>query len=59
VSDIAAVDRELSERGVRFGRYEGMQQDELGVWSQGGGKVAWFKDPDGHTLSLTEVPSEA
>ena len=33
----------------------GFPQDELGVWtSPGGAKVAWFKDPDGNTLSLTE-----
>jgi len=55
VTDIASEVRALSGRGVTFERYEGMQQDELGIWAQGGGKVAWFKDPDGHVLSLTEV----
>jgi catechol 2,3-dioxygenase-like lactoylglutathione lyase family enzyme len=54
VADIAEAVRELARRGVHFERYEGMEQDELGVWAVGGAKVAWFKDPDGHTLSLTE-----
>ena len=35
--------------------YEGLGQDELGVWhAPGGAKVAWFKDPDGNTLSMTQ-----
>src|SRR6185312_11490897 len=55
VADIAARIRELSKKGVRFERFPGMPQDELGVWtSPAGGKIAWFKDPDGNTLSLTE-----
>jgi catechol 2,3-dioxygenase-like lactoylglutathione lyase family enzyme len=54
VADIAAAVRDLVQRGVRFERYDGMEQDELAVWAVGGAKVAWFKDPDGHTLSLTE-----
>jgi predicted enzyme related to lactoylglutathione lyase len=38
-----------------FERYAGLEQDELGVWrSPGGARVAWFRDPDGNTLSLTE-----
>jgi catechol 2,3-dioxygenase-like lactoylglutathione lyase family enzyme len=55
VADIAARIRVLSEKGVRFERFPGLPQDELGVWtSPSGAKVAWFKDPDGNTLSLTE-----
>jgi catechol 2,3-dioxygenase-like lactoylglutathione lyase family enzyme len=55
VDDIAARVRELSARGVSFERYGEMEQDELGVWrSPGGARVAWFKDPDGNTLSLTQ-----
>ena len=39
----------------RFDRFEGVEQDELGIWrSPGGAQVAWFKDPDGNTLSLTQ-----
>jgi predicted enzyme related to lactoylglutathione lyase len=55
VPDIRAKIKELSKRGVRFERFEGMEQDESGVWtSPAGGKIAWFKDPDGNTLSLTQ-----
>ena len=55
VRDIARTVAELAERGVRFERYDALRQDERGVWtSPGGAKVAWFKDPDGNTLSLTE-----
>ena len=43
-------------RGVIFERYGFMEQDELGVWqAPSGAKVAWFKDPDGNLLSVTEV----
>jgi len=55
VPNIAVAARSLAEAGVRFERYEGMQQDDVGVWtSPGGGKVAWFKDPDGNTLSISQ-----
>jgi catechol 2,3-dioxygenase-like lactoylglutathione lyase family enzyme len=55
VGDIAAVVRALQAGGVRFTRYDGMDQDDLGIWTTpGGDKVAWFTDPDGNTLSLTE-----
>ena len=54
VPDITATVRELAERGVRFSRYDSMDQDELGIWlTPGGDRVAWFTDPDGNTLSLT------
>lgn len=55
VSDIAATVRGLSARGVAFLRYDGMDQDEDGVWTTpAGDKVAWFADPDGNVLSLTQ-----
>jgi len=55
VVDIEASIRELMNRGVVFEHIEGVEQDELGVWrSPGGARVAWFKDPDGQTLSLTQ-----
>jgi catechol 2,3-dioxygenase-like lactoylglutathione lyase family enzyme len=45
----------LRDRGVAFEVFAGMDQDELGVWTApGGARVAWFKDPDGNVLSLTE-----
>jgi catechol 2,3-dioxygenase-like lactoylglutathione lyase family enzyme len=55
VPDIAARMRELTGKGVRFERFPGLPQDELGAWTTpSGAKVAWFKDPDGNTLSLTQ-----
>jgi catechol 2,3-dioxygenase-like lactoylglutathione lyase family enzyme len=55
VPDIYARIRELTARGVRFERFPGLPQDEDGVWSApSGAKIAWFKDPDGNTLSLTQ-----
>lgn len=55
VGDIRKILRGLQERGVTFERYPGMEQDKLGVWkSPSGAKVAWFKDPDGNVLSVTE-----
>jgi predicted enzyme related to lactoylglutathione lyase len=56
VPDIAKAVRALVKRSVRFRRYEGMQQDDLGIWSSpSGARVAWFTDPEGNTLSLTEL----
>ncbi|TCO65644.1 putative enzyme related to lactoylglutathione lyase [Actinocrispum wychmicini] len=55
VDDIDSTIRTLTERGVKFTRYDGMGQDDLGVWTTpDGSKVAWFTDPDGNTLSLTQ-----
>ena len=55
VADIAAAMRTLKRRGVRFQRYKGLPQDKSGVWtSPGGAKIAWFKDPDGNTMSITQ-----
>ena len=55
VSDIAAAVAALRKQDVAFERYEFLDQDELGVWtSPAGGKIAWFKDPDGNVLSLTQ-----
>jgi len=55
VPDITAVVRELTGRGVTVLRFDGMQQDEDGIWTTpGGDRVAWFADPDGNTLSLTQ-----
>jgi catechol 2,3-dioxygenase-like lactoylglutathione lyase family enzyme len=58
VPDVGATVRSLSDQGVPFSRYEGMLQDDLGVWlAPSGDQVAWFKDPDGNTLSLTQFAS--
>ena len=57
VADIASVVAELSMAGVTFERYPGMPQDQLGIWTTPtGAKVAWFKDPDGNLLSISEHP---
>ena len=51
----ATVDR-LAAAGVEFNRYKGMNDaDPRGIWnSPSGARVAWFKDPDGNVLSVTE-----
>lgn len=55
VEDIEKAVDELAGRNVRFEHYQGMPQDERGIMSiPGQAKIAWFKDPDGHTLSLTQ-----
>lgn len=56
VADIAAAVADLRSKGVTFKIYEGFGQDADGIWSPpgGGAKVAWFADPDGNVLSLTE-----
>ena len=55
VPDIDEALRALGERGVEPLRYEHLEQDGRGVWtSPGGARVAWFADPDGNVLSLTE-----
>jgi len=55
VSEISEVVKSLGQAGVQFERYAGMDQDELGIWtSPTGARVAWFKDPDGNTLSISE-----
>ena len=56
---VAAIDadvRELTERGVAFERFGGLDQDDFGVWTTpAGARVAWFRDPDGNRLSLMEA----
>jgi catechol 2,3-dioxygenase-like lactoylglutathione lyase family enzyme len=56
VTDIAASIRALHSAGVVFERFPNIGQDELGIWTAPGGaaRVAWFKDPDGNILSLTQ-----
>ena len=54
VDDVPAAAGWLASRGVTLERYQGMDQDELGIWSPpGGGAIAWFKDPAGNTLSIS------
>jgi len=55
VSDLDAEVDALAARGVAFERFDGMDQDARGIWSApDGARVAWFKDPDGNLLSLSQ-----
>jgi len=55
VDDITATVAALAAAGVGFVLYRGMDVDESGIWtSPGGDRVAWFEDPDGNLLSLTQ-----
>jgi predicted enzyme related to lactoylglutathione lyase len=56
VKNIEKVASALRDRGVMFVRYETMKQDDLGIWTSPAGKVAWFKDPDGNILAVSEHP---
>jgi hypothetical protein len=54
VEDLDEAVSTLAERGVTFERYAFVEQDERRIWTAPGGtRVAWFKDPDGNTLSLS------
>ena len=55
VTEIEKVVAAITEKGVVFERYGFFEQDDLGIWAApGGAKVAWFKDPDGNTLSVSQ-----
>ncbi|HET9840095.1 MAG TPA: VOC family protein [Candidatus Angelobacter sp.] len=46
---------ELEQKGVGLEKFPGLPQDEHGIWTApGGNKVAWFKDPDGNILSVSQ-----
>ena len=56
VTNVSDTLGDLAKKGVRFERFPGMVQDAKGVWkSPSGARVAWFKDPDGNILSITQV----
>jgi len=55
VEDIQDEVAALERKGVKFEHFPGLEQDALGIWAApGGAKLAWFKDPDGNILSLSE-----
>ncbi len=57
VSGIENVVADLMKKGILFEKYGLPGQDEEGIWSApSGAKVAWFKDPDGNILSLSQHP---
>ena len=57
VKDIEGAVRALAAKGVTMNVYEGMGQDPRGIWTapDGSCKVAFFNDPDGNGLSLTQT----
>ncbi len=55
VDDIVSAARQLADAGVELERFPGMDQDADGVWrAPGGDAIAWFRDPDGNRLSLSQ-----
>jgi len=55
VTDVEAMVKWLNKRGVKFEKYPFVEDRELGIWTTpNGDKVAWFKDPDGNVLSLSQ-----
>ncbi|WP_139113113.1 VOC family protein [Mucilaginibacter sp. PPCGB 2223] len=55
VGDMVPIIQALNKKGIFCEKYNFLEQDDLGIWTApGGAKVAWFKDPDGNVLSLTE-----
>ena len=55
VADIEGTVAALTAAGVAFVSYRGMDVDEAGIWTgPGGDRVAWFEDPDGNLLSVTQ-----
>jgi catechol 2,3-dioxygenase-like lactoylglutathione lyase family enzyme len=55
VKGIETVVAGLQAKGVTFERFGFFEQDELGIWTAPtGDKVAWFKDPDGNVLSVSQ-----
>jgi catechol 2,3-dioxygenase-like lactoylglutathione lyase family enzyme len=55
VDDIDGTIARLTGLGIHFNRYDGLTQGANGVWTApGGDRIAWFPDPDGNTLSLTQ-----
>jgi catechol 2,3-dioxygenase-like lactoylglutathione lyase family enzyme len=57
VPEIEPAVQELMACGISFERFEGLTQDAKGIWSSPrGAKIAWFRDPDGNILSISEHP---
>jgi catechol 2,3-dioxygenase-like lactoylglutathione lyase family enzyme len=55
VADIGKVVAWLNQQGVTLEKYPFIQDQELGIWTTpNGDKVAWFKDPDGNVLSVSQ-----
>jgi catechol 2,3-dioxygenase-like lactoylglutathione lyase family enzyme len=60
VADVDAAVRGLARAGVAFERFDGLEQDAIGAWAAPDGtRVAWFRDPDGNLLSVSQHPPVA
>lgn len=56
VTNIAETVEQLSNNGVEFERFTGLPQNDAGIWqTPDGAQIAWFKDTDGNTLSITQA----
>lgn len=55
VEDIDATAEVMASNGIQFSRFPGLDQDDAGVWTApNGARIAWFKDPDGNILSISQ-----
>ncbi|MFB9336311.1 VOC family protein [Actinoplanes octamycinicus] len=53
VDDLDGIVDELTAAGVEFARYDGIEHDRKGITDRaGGGRIAWFRDPDGNTFAI-------
>lgn len=60
VTDIGSSVAALESAGIRFTRYDGVDQDAQGIWTTPeGARIAWFTDPDGNVLSLSQFAPDA
>lgn len=58
VADVRAAMADLKSRGAQFKAYEGYEQDEDGIWTAPNGRqLAWFEDPDGNIISVSQGPA--
>ncbi|HTL29825.1 MAG TPA: VOC family protein [Tepidisphaeraceae bacterium] len=56
VASLETTVHQLAGKGIPFERFPGTPQNDLGIWkSPSGAQIAWFKDPDGNTLSVTQM----
>jgi catechol 2,3-dioxygenase-like lactoylglutathione lyase family enzyme len=57
VADARSMAKRLIAGGVALERFNGLKQDEDGLWeAPGGALIGWFKDPDGNILSISQLP---
>lgn len=59
VADLTATVADMRGAGIDLISYAGLDQDADGAWtSPSGARVAWFSDPEGHILSIMQMPSQ-